>query len=207
MAKQIEGVYEKVCECAKKEFLSKGFNDASLRTIALAAGTSTGSIYTRFQNKEGLFHAVVAPVADQLESWFLNMQEEFHRKDADYQKQNMFEYSGKGTEQLVEYIYEHYDIFKMLLECSEGTELADFLNKLVEIELDYTVKFMECTGDFALSRSGITRDFLHIVTSAYYSGIFEIVRHNMKIEDGMIYAKQLREFYYAGFAKIYGWTD
>ena len=46
MAKQKAGVYDKVLECAKEEFLSKGFLDASLRTIAQAAETSTGSIYT-----------------------------------------------------------------------------------------------------------------------------------------------------------------
>jgi hypothetical protein len=37
--------------------------------------------------------------------------------------------------------------------------------------------------------------------------IFEMVRHDMKRVDGMSYTKQLREFYYAGFAKIYGWTE
>ena len=46
MAKQIEGVYEAVLKCAKKEFQDKGYKDASLRTIAQEAGTSTGSIYT-----------------------------------------------------------------------------------------------------------------------------------------------------------------
>ncbi len=43
MAKQKPGVYDRVLECAKEEFLSKGFLDASLRTIAQAAETSTGS--------------------------------------------------------------------------------------------------------------------------------------------------------------------
>src|SRR5699024_4339326 len=57
MAKQKPGVYDRVLECAKEEFLSKGFLDASLRTIAQEAGTSTGSIYTRFGDKEGLFQA------------------------------------------------------------------------------------------------------------------------------------------------------
>ena len=55
MAKQIEGVYEAILSCAKKEFLEKGYKDASLRVIAQEAGTSTGSIYTRFGDKEGLF--------------------------------------------------------------------------------------------------------------------------------------------------------
>lgn len=207
MAKQIVGVYEKVYECAKTEFLSKGFKDASLRTIALAAGTSTGSIYTRFHNKEGLFHAIVAPVVEGLRNWFLDVQEEFHQKDAEYQKHEVFEHSGKGAEQLVVYIYEHYDVFKLLLECAEGTEFSDFINEMVEIEMDYTVKFMECTGDDVIRDGNISEEFLHIVTSAYYSGIFEIVRHDMKKENGMLYAKQLREFYYAGFSKIYGWHE
>ena len=51
MAKQKPGVYDRVLECAKEEFLSKGFLDASLRTIAQEAGTSTGSIYTRFGDR------------------------------------------------------------------------------------------------------------------------------------------------------------
>ena len=38
--------------------MSKGFLDASLRTIAQAAETSTGSIYTRFGDKEGLFNGL-----------------------------------------------------------------------------------------------------------------------------------------------------
>ena len=58
VAKQKAGVYDKVLECAKEEFLSKGFLDASLRTIAQAADTSTGSIYTRFGDKEGLFNGL-----------------------------------------------------------------------------------------------------------------------------------------------------
>ena len=205
MAKQIEGVYEKVYEYAKKEFLRKGFKDASLRTIAQEAGTSTGSIYTRFHNKEGLFHAIVFPVVDELKSWFLEVQESFHNKDSEYQKKNMFHYSGMEAETFVAYIYDHYDVFKLLLECAEGTEYSDFLNQLVEIEMEYTVKYMEATKDDALKNETITSEFLHIVTSAYFSGVFEMVRHDMKREDGMLYAKQLREFYYAGFAKIYNW--
>ena len=40
---QVAGVYEKILECAKKEFLEKGFEGASLRVIAQEAGTSTST--------------------------------------------------------------------------------------------------------------------------------------------------------------------
>lgn len=55
MSKPIEGVSEKIETCAKKEFLDKGYVDVSLRTIAAEAGTTTGSIYSRYGGKEGLF--------------------------------------------------------------------------------------------------------------------------------------------------------
>ena len=66
LAKQIEGVYEAILACAKREFLEKGYKDASLRTIAREANTSTGSIYTRFRDKEGLFKAVVEPAVEEM---------------------------------------------------------------------------------------------------------------------------------------------
>ena len=63
MAKLIEGVYENVLRCARQEFLEKGFALASLRDIAKAAGTSTGSICCRraeapFFGDSGVFSPV-----------------------------------------------------------------------------------------------------------------------------------------------------
>ena len=44
MTKPIEGVSERILSCAKEGFLEKGYADASLRTIAAKAETTTGSI-------------------------------------------------------------------------------------------------------------------------------------------------------------------
>ena len=73
MAKQIEGVYENVLRCARQEFLGKGFALASLRDIAKAAGTSTGSIYTRFTDKAGIFPALGGPPAGELKRRFFGV--------------------------------------------------------------------------------------------------------------------------------------
>nr|MCR5213479.1 TetR/AcrR family transcriptional regulator [Eubacterium sp.] len=50
MASRKEGYDERIIECAEKEFLEKGYNDASLRRIANSAGVSTSTIYTRFKD-------------------------------------------------------------------------------------------------------------------------------------------------------------
>lgn len=90
MTKQVEGVYERVLACAKEEFLEKGFSKSSLRTIAAKADTTTGTIYSRFGGKEGLFSAIVEPVSDRIIKMFLETQESFHALDAKEQP-SMFE--------------------------------------------------------------------------------------------------------------------
>ena len=140
MAKQIKGVYEAILDCAKQEFLEKGYKDASLRTIAREANTSTGSIYTRFTDKAGLFRALVEPAAGELKRRFLEIQESFHRFDGQTQQEEMGRYTAHAQEGLFDYIYEHLPEFELLLRRAAGTEYAHYIDELVEIEVSYTYK-------------------------------------------------------------------
>lgn len=202
MAKQVEGVYEKVVECAKVEFLEKGFKDASLRTIAQNAGTSTGSIYTRFSDKKGLFNAIVLPVVDDLKQWFWEAQEDFHKLPKDAQKQEVFTNSKDKIEVFVDYIYDNFHVFKLLISCSEGTEYERFIHDLVEIECEYTIKFIEATENDAFLSRRLTPELMHILNSSFFTGIFETVLHDMKREEAHIYVNQLKDFFQAGWREI-----
>ena len=75
MSKPLEGVSEKIETCAKKEFLEKGYVDASLRNIAAKAGTTTGSIYSRYGGKRRTFSAIVEAVAEEFVRMFRGIQE------------------------------------------------------------------------------------------------------------------------------------
>ncbi|NFG61200.1 MULTISPECIES: TetR/AcrR family transcriptional regulator [unclassified Clostridium] len=203
MAKQIEGVYEKVLECAKVEFLEKGFKDASLRTIAQNAKTSTGSIYTRFSDKKGLFNAIVVPVVEYLKQWFWLSQENFHKLPNDIQKEEVFNYSKDKIEDFVDYIYDNFDIFTLLISCSEGTGYSMFVHDLVEIEMEYTIKFIKAIGSDALSSERITPELMHMLSSSFYTGIFEIVVHKMTRESAHKYVNQLKRFFEVGWKDIF----
>lgn len=50
--------------CIKAEFLEKGFEKASVRSIANRAGMSAAGIYRHFKDKEAMFDALVAPLVD-----------------------------------------------------------------------------------------------------------------------------------------------
>ena len=203
MAKQIEGVYESVLACAKKEFLEKGYKDASLRVIAQAAGTSTGSIYTRFKDKAGLFDAIVGPAADQLKDMFVEIQENFHSLDDSTQEAEMGEYTSRHQMEMLEYIYDHFDEFRLLLDCSDGTRFSGFVDELVDIEVEYTYKYMEVINCESVKSGVVTEDFIHIIVTAYFNGMFEVVRHNMSREDARKYIRLLNRYHMQGFSTVF----
>lgn len=165
MTKPIEGVSEKILACAKKEFLEKGYSEASLRTIAAKADTTTGSIYSRFRDKEGLFGAIVEPAADGLIQIFLKIQEEFHAVKAEDQPRLMEKYVSSGMDEMLDYVYERFEEFQLLLDASYGTRYQDFVEQLVDIETEYTYKYMEATK-FLQDGSEITEEFVHITARA-----------------------------------------
>ena len=204
VAKQIEGVSERILACAKAEFLDKGYTDASLRVIAAAAGTSTNSIYVRFGDKEGLFSAIVEPVLSGMTERFLKIQEAFCRMDRDAQAAHMAAYADGGTAELVGYLYDHLDEFRLLLDASYGTRFHNFVDELVRIEVEYTYKYMEATGYPASCAGAMTQTLLHIVTTSRFESIFEVVRHGMSREEAMEYIGLLSRYHRAGFHAIFG---
>ena len=203
MAKQIEGVSERILQCAKEEFLKNGYKDASLRVIAAAAGTSTNSIYVRFQDKQGLFRAIVEPAVDGMMKMFMDIQETFHQFDEQKQVETMGKYTADGMENIIDYIYENFDAFRLVLDASYGTEFQNFVDDLTRIEVEYTYKCMEVIGCESVKSGQVTEEFIHIIVTAYFNGMFEVVRHNMDRAAAHNYVKMLNRYHMAGFSTVF----
>ena len=188
MSKPIEGVSEKIETCAKKEFLDKGYVDASLRTIAAEAGTTTGAIYSRYGGKEGLFSALVEPAAKEFTEIFVSVQEKFQKIEPEKQ---------------ADYMYDHFEIFQLLVDGAYGTKFQNFVEHLVEIETEYTYRFMDATGIQMKEGERITKNFMHIMNKALFESFFEVVRHNMSKEEARRYICMLEKYHSAGWDVIY----
>ncbi len=59
-------VRQRILAAAEQEFKQNGYMNASIRTIADAAGISLGNIYRYFNNKEALFCAVIEPLMTEI---------------------------------------------------------------------------------------------------------------------------------------------
>lgn len=203
MASRIEGFDEKILACAKEEFLEKGYTDASLRTIAQNAGVSTSTIYTRYSDKEGLFRYLVEPATIGLKELLQQSLIGFSSLSEREQNEKIMEYSDRGFESIIAYIYEHFSEFKLLITGSPGNYYQDFLESLVELDTSCTRNFLIQNKSKAWADGRITDGFLHVVSSAFYSGIFEVIIHDMPMEEAKSYINELRIFYGNGWKEYY----
>jgi len=204
MAKRVEGRSDRLLECAMAEFMEMGYQEASLRVIAAKADTTTGSIYTRFHDKDGLFHALVDATIDELILWMREGNESFADRPIREQRETALTYKPEMWEQLVDFIYAHWEAFRLLARCTDIGCYEDMLNRMIDIEVTYTRRFLEATGNDALESGRLTPMLLHMLSNAYYSGLFEIVRHDMAKDDAMSYVRQLRRFFTQGWADLLG---
>ena len=102
-----------------------------------------------------------------------------------------------------DYIYDHFDVFRLLLDGAHGTRFACFLDELVDIEVEYTYQYMEVIGCESVKSGQVTEEFIHIIVTAYFNGMFEVVRHNMDRAAARRYVKMLNDYHMAGFGTVF----
>jgi AcrR family transcriptional regulator len=193
-----EATRRKILQIGQEEFLSKGFKDAHLRDIAKKAGITTGAIYGHYPDKEALFCALVQPVADE----FLKLRREGHDSylsmpESDLKKSSRDDFGP--VSQMLDYIYSHFDVFKLLICHAAATGYKDYISVLIEKETAAATSFMDKMKDAGILKNGINAEFISIITHSYYSDVFEIVRRDMPKECAYAYIKTLSAFYANGW--------
>ena len=204
MEERTTATLEKIQEAALAEFLDKGFQGASLRQIVKNAGVTTGAFYGYYSSKEALFNALVEPHAAALMRRFMEAQITFAELPEDEQPENMGRESGECVHWIVEYICRHREPVKLLLCKAEGTSYEHFVHNMVEVEVEYTLRYMEVLRRLGREIPELSQSLCHIIASGMFNGIFEVAIHDMPYEQAVRDVDQLREFYTAGWLKLMG---
>lgn len=202
MKRKDELAIDRILECAKAEFTEKGFAEASMRSIAEKAGYTTGMLYGRFADKSRLFREIVQPGADELLHFFIQVQEEFAAFPAERQKKEMHAYSREKMRTFVDIIYAHFDAFKLIVCKSAGSGFEFYIDRLIEIETASTERFVRTLVSGGFPMANVRADLSHMLTSAMFNGIFEVVAHEFPKEDALVYIGQLQDFFDAGWDRI-----
>ena len=203
MASRIEGFDEAILFHAKNEFMEKGFVDASLRTIAQNAGVSTSTIYTRYSDKEGLFRFLVEKATALMKEYIYVSLNGFESLDIEKQRVEYREYADGGFPGLINILYDYFDEFKLVVEGSPNGYYQDFLESLVQLDVEATRKFLVNIGSEAYKTGRINDEFIHVVCSGFYAGLFEVVVHGMPRNTAEVYINELRTFYNNGWKSYF----
>lgn len=204
MEERSTATLEKIQQAALAEFLDKGFLGASLRQIVKNAGVTTGAFYGYFSSKEALFNAIVEPHDAALMGRFMEAQTTFAELPEKEQPEHMGLESGRCVDWMVDYICAHREPVKLLLCCAEGTSYEHFVHNMVEVEVEYTQRYMEVLRRLGRDIPVLDKSLCHIIASGMFNGIFEIVVHDMPRDQAMRDVDQLRAFYTAGWSKLMG---
>ena len=199
-----ESINAKLLECAKAEFMEKGFADASMRTIAERAGVTTGMLYSRFADKDEMFRSIVGEGAEKLYAYFSDVQENFAAFPAEQQKGEMHSYTSGKMRVMMDIIYDYFDSFKLIVCHSAGSSYEHYIDRMIDYETESTERFMRVLRESGAPVRTVRRDINHMLASALFNGVFEVVAHDFPKEDAMEYVDAVCEFFYAGWDKLMG---
>lgn len=204
MEEKTSATLESIEQAAMQEFLEKGFQGASLRQIVKNAGVTTGAFYGYFSSKEALFNALVEPHAAALMGRFMEAQTSFAELPEEEQVSHMGDESGNYVRWMVDYICQHRDPVKLLLTRSEGTSYERFVHNMVEVEVEYTLRYIEVLRHLGKDVPELSNSICHIIASGMFNGLFEIAIHDMPKEQALQYVEQFRTFYTGGWLSLMG---
>lgn len=192
---------EKILAYSKREFLEKGYKDASLRNIAAAAGLTTGAIYGYFKDKNAIFEALVNSVCQRVEEVFSKIAETYYRADGFISEINV-EKSVEDLRLIYRFIYDNFDEFRLLLVWAEGSSRSNFSHMLVEYETMHTMAYLEQLEKAKNLNLSIDEETIHILSDSYISALMEPVRHNMSYHDALKNVEFLGVFFTGGWKTV-----
>lgn len=195
---------QRIIECAKKEFLKRGFIKAQVVEIAKSAKITTGAIYRHFKDKEDLFLSLVREVYD----YTMNTLEYVEAYEPDAMSVMLSEASVKDsfseTMKYVDYMYSHFEEFQLLLKCSQGSCMEDFIEEI-------TKRYSKKNSDFieALYKEKIIDkkpDYLeiHIITKSFITALCECVLQNIPYDNVKSYIWDIVTFHHYGWYGVLG---
>lgn len=195
---------KRLLESAKKEFLEKGFNGASLRTIAANAGVTTGAMYRHFKDKDAFFCALVDDVIDYVMHMVALANTDNHQLFDSMSIKNHMTFETESAKSLINYMYDNFDAFTLLLTKSAGSTHENFHDEVCDLytkNFDTIYKWMYKQK---IATKKIPQMTVHTIASTVINAYCEIVLHKLDKKEALAYIESIVEFTNYGCMKMMG---
>lgn len=206
-----ESMRDRILEVAKAEFLEKGYDKASMRSIAGKLGITAAALYWHFENKEALFDALVGPVVSVIHDYAVNKEAADYRELAEQTATSGTPNAEAGKPELntiwdsrfytylLNLAYQHKEAAELLIRCAGGTKYETVLDDLVKAATDATYRYLQEARASGIPAADVDKNHLHILMSTYYNSMLEPIRQGYEREAAEAFLKSHETFFVAGW--------
>ena len=141
MANRDKSLDDGIVQAAYSEFLTYGFQKASLHKIAQKAGVTTGAIYTRYKNKDALFVSLLQSFFETMRTLFTPIAEEYEKAKRSAQPEDILRAINAEERIYFQLLTRHYDDCTLFFCRSDGSSVETILKELMDHKAEQTVEF------------------------------------------------------------------
>lgn len=111
--------------------------------------------------------------------------------------------SGDGMDQMIDYIYEHYDNFRLLLKCGDSGKFETFIHNMVDREMRSSLEYVKKMKEDGIEIPIVGESLMHMIYTGFFSSIFQIIEHDIDKEIAKRNVHKLREFNTGGWERLW----
>lgn len=204
MGYDFEQTHERILKSAFANFQENGYLKASIRQICKDAGVTNGAFYAHFESKEDLFGKIVEPVLEGLKDLYNSENERYLKIGSKEEIRNLLEQTFSSNRILIRYLYEHAEIFRLLLTAAQGTAYDDYCDRFAEWEKESTVVFLDKCRPYIGHPENISSGIVKRMSYFAISAVFESFLNGMSEEETIRESELASSFCIAGIRHILG---
>ena len=167
-----EEIKNQIIEAAVKEFSLSGYEKASMRTIAKAAGISVSNTYNYYKSKEELFATIIEPVFNQLKDI---LKQSFQQSMRAGLGNNLQSFIDSIVKSLIQLETRERQLIIILIEKSAGTKYEKSRDEIVNLLRMHFAEAARKPGSPAQPAESQTY-ILTIIANNYIDGLFRVLK-------------------------------
>ena len=167
-----EEIKSRIIEAAVKEFYHHGYEKASMRTIAKAAGISVSNTYNYYKSKDELFVSIIEPVFNRLKDI---LRQSFQQSMKSTAGNNLQSFIDGIVKMLLEMEAHERKLLLILIEKSAGTKYEKSRDEIVNLLRMHFAEAVRKPGSPAQLEESQTY-ILTIIANNYIDGLFKIMK-------------------------------
>lgn len=198
--------HEKIVKAAMEEFLTRGYEQASMKAVADAVEMTSAALYRHFASKQDMFAALVQPALDALEAWTGEHEEMSFAMLDMVDPAQLWDFDGGMNDagMVLDVAYRQPDVFRLLFFRSAGTPYENYVHDIIESATDQMMAFVMMCRQHGYPAKELSRSEMHMLVTTYTMAMLEPLEHGYSRDEAEKYLRMISDFFTPGWRMITG---